>query len=147
MVGPINRRLFMKCAYCNLSGELLKAIDSRRRFEMNVPRQDNPTANMRREFSSKQLDLDRSAQLTAYFLLASSEASNSDTDQALSQASEPQADLSFRAVKPSVLFRSIGVGLSFPPPPILWHRPRREQCRYRAPVDSRRPSGRRTVPK
>ena len=61
---------------------------------MNVPRQDNPTANMRREFSSKQLDPDSSAQLTAYFLLASSEASNSDTDQALSQASEPQADLS-----------------------------------------------------
>ena len=94
MVGPINRRLFMKCAYCNLSGELLKAIDSRRRFEMNVPRQDNPTANMRREFSSKQLDPDRSAQLTAYFLLASSVANNFDTDQALSQASEPQADLS-----------------------------------------------------
>jgi hypothetical protein len=39
---------------------------------MNVPRQDNPTANRRREFSSKQLDPDRSAQLTAYFLLASS---------------------------------------------------------------------------
>ena len=94
MVGPINRRVFMKCAYCNLSGELLKAIDSRRRFEMNVPRQDNATANMRREFSSKQLDPDRSAQLTAYFLLASSEANNSDTDQALSQASERQADLS-----------------------------------------------------
>jgi hypothetical protein len=94
MVGPINRRVFMKCAYCNLSGELLKAIDSRRRFEMNVPRQDNATANMRREFSSKQLVPDRSAQLIAYFLLASSEANNSDTDQALSQASEPQADLS-----------------------------------------------------
>ena len=47
----------MKCAYCNLSGELLKAIDSRRRFEMNVPRQDNPTAKMRRDFSSKQLVL------------------------------------------------------------------------------------------
>jgi len=54
---------------------------------MNVPRQDNATANMRREFSSKQLVPDRSAQLIAYFLLASSEANNSDTDQALSQAS------------------------------------------------------------
>jgi hypothetical protein len=104
MVGPINRRLFMKCAYCNLSGELLKAIDSRRRFEMNVPRQDNPTANMRREFSSKQLDPDRSAQVTASFLLASSEASNSDTDQALSQASGPQADLSLSSCKAARAF-------------------------------------------